>query len=103
MNYTYELLHYFKHVNYDADTVQRLENNIAHYIEDLGGRENARHVIKLHEPYINEPEETFLNYRELCRGETVQVRSFFLLKYKRSYPLMDVVFDISIRLICHMK
>ncbi|XP_067943874.1 prolyl 4-hydroxylase subunit alpha-1-like [Watersipora subatra] len=70
LNYTYSLLEYYK--DKDESTINRLQENVAIYIDSLGGESEAAARVILKNPYQNFPEALYTNYKELCRGEHVQ-------------------------------
>lgn len=73
LNYTYEILDYYESKD-DVETTERLKENIEIYIEDLGGKDEAkRQLEQLPQPYRNEPLEKFPHYNELCSGKSVNV------------------------------
>lgn len=76
LNYTYELVDYYQSTDpVDEASITRLKTNIDLFIGELGGEAQAKTVVKLSEPYKNEPVSVFPNYNELCRGEKLQVCS----------------------------
>ena len=59
--------------------VNRLQANIKIYVDVLGGEEVAKEAVKLTKPYQNVPVDQFPYYKQLCRGESVEVTYMYSL------------------------
>lgn len=77
LNYTYEVLAFYKNNDFEEEDISRIQNNIDVYHDILGGERTARRLASNPKPFSLESVAPPYseNYAELCRGETVKVIS----------------------------